>query len=85
MNRTLVILAVTGAIVLAGCARMLAQNPKSEPMRASPQVEVAQEAPRAAALKPEASRATAPKQETSRATAPKPKPKAVPRTPTPRR
>lgn len=76
MNRQLVILAVTGAVVLAGCARMMAQNPKSEPMRASSQVE----APSQEAVKPEAPRAEAPK-----VAAPKPKPKAVPRASSPRR
>jgi len=71
MNRQLVILAVTGAVVLAGCARMMSQHPKSEPARSSTQMEVQMtEAPQAEAPKAEA---------------PKPKPKSVPRTSKPRR
>lgn len=44
MNRKLMILAVTGAVVLAGCARMMADKPKHEPMRTSAQLEAPAEA-----------------------------------------
>ncbi len=67
MNRKLMILAVTGAIVLAGCARMMADKPKEDGMRTSVQM---MEAPQEAAAKP------AP----SKAQPAKPKPKPVPKT-----
>ncbi|HEY9855672.1 MAG TPA: hypothetical protein V6D05_08035 [Stenomitos sp.] len=71
MNRQLVILAVTGAVVLAGCARMMGQHPKSEPTRSSTQMQVQM--------------TDAPAEEAAKAEAPKPKPKAAPKTAHPRR
>jgi len=70
MNRQLVILAVTGAVVLAGCARMMAQHPKSEPARSSTQMQIQM--------------TDAPAEEPAKTEAPKPKPKAAPRTSRPR-
>lgn len=70
MNRKLMILAVTGAVVLAGCARMMADKPPGEPMRASSQMA----APQEEAAKPQPPKAQ-----------PKPKAKPVPRTSQPRR
>lgn len=76
MNRKLVVLAVTGAVVLAGCARMMAQQPKSEAMRPATRME---------AQSAEMSQAEAPKAEAPKTEAPRPKPKRVPRTSRPHR
>lgn len=61
MNRKLVILAVTGAVVLAGCARMMAQQPRSEAMQPASRME--------------AQLSEAPQAEVPKALAPKAKPK----------